>query len=369
MFLRGRSRRSLDAVSLFAALLLTGGVDAVAAPEAQASTATAYSAIDETGVLSDTATGSATTASLNGSSLADGVTLKGAGITDVQTYTDPDDSTADVVSVGPDSGTPPTTYGDSVIVTVPSSTTSLDVHKNSGAPVHDIADDATTEADFSTSGIATAPTSLTDTDVGVQSVSDGARLLSVANSAAASHKMTYTFSLPAGAQLVPATASLDDENNNDPDLTPTTYVIVQNDQIIGDIEAPWAKDANGASVPTSYTVSGNQLIQTVDFTSANAFPVVADPKVSFGWWIYTRWSRAEVRRVALKIGGGAAVITAVCDLIPNHHVSTLCKAVTLYGLAHIGAVFVKAATKKCKVELKFAYSPVYKIKTYSCQED
>ncbi|MFI6407826.1 hypothetical protein [Streptomyces sp. NPDC050548] len=252
-------------------------------------------------------------------------------------------------------------------VTVPSSTTSLDVHANSGAPVHDIADD-TTEADFSASGVATAPAGLTDTDIGIQSVSDGARLLSVANSAAAAHRMTYTLSLPAGAQLVPATASLDDESDNDPDFTPTTYVIVRNDQVIGDIEAPWAKDADGTPVPTSYSVSGDQLIQTVDFTSANAFPVVADPKVSFGWWIYTRWSRDEVKRVALKIGGGAAVVTAVCDLIPNHHVSLICKAVALYGLAHIGAVFVKAATKKCKVELKFAYSAVYKIKTYSCLE-
>ncbi|MGG7464985.1 MULTISPECIES: hypothetical protein [unclassified Plantibacter] len=42
---------------------------------------------------------------------------------------------------------------------------------------------------------------------------------------------------------------------------------------------PWAVDANGHSVPTSYSVEGNVLVQHVNHAGA-AYPVVADP--SFG---------------------------------------------------------------------------------------
>ncbi|MFD7924208.1 hypothetical protein ACFV3R_34020 [Streptomyces sp. NPDC059740] len=188
----------------------------------------------------------------------------------------------------------------------------------------------------------------------------------MANSASAPHQVAYNLSLPAGATLVPSSAALDDEANNDPDDTDVTYLIVLNDHIIGDIEAPWAKDANGAAVPTTYTVSGNQLIQNVSFTSTTAFPVVADPKVSFGWWIYIRFSKSEVKKIGPKIGGAASVAAYVCDVIPNHTAASVCKAVSAFGLAHIGATFVKAAVKKRCVELKFAYSPAYSIRTYKC---
>lgn len=45
----------------------------------------------------------------------------------------------------------------------------------------------------------------------------------------------------------------------------------------GGVSAPWATDADGNSVPTSYTVDGNRLTQHVEFSEETAFPVVADP--------------------------------------------------------------------------------------------
>lgn len=45
------------------------------------------------------------------------------------------------------------------------------------------------------------------------------------------------------------------------------------------IDAPWAKDATGASVPTRYVISGSTLTQIVDHEGA-VYPVIADP-----WWI------------------------------------------------------------------------------------
>ena len=46
---------------------------------------------------------------------------------------------------------------------------------------------------------------------------------------------------------------------------------------VGTFEAPWAKDATGALVPTSSSVQGSTLVQTVQTTSSTVFPVVADP--------------------------------------------------------------------------------------------
>lgn len=43
------------------------------------------------------------------------------------------------------------------------------------------------------------------------------------------------------------------------------------------VPAPWAFDANGVEVPTSYSVREGALIQHVGFTSENVFPVLADP--------------------------------------------------------------------------------------------
>jgi hypothetical protein len=47
---------------------------------------------------------------------------------------------------------------------------------------------------------------------------------------------------------------------------------------VNTILAPWAKDANGKNLPTSYSVSGDVVTQHVDPKGA-AFPVVADPRL------------------------------------------------------------------------------------------
>ena len=52
--------------------------------------------------------------------------------------------------------------------------------------------------------------------------------------------------------------------------------------ILGGFLPPWARDAAGNDVPTTYEVSGNELTQTVDLSSPNiVFPVVADPQAGY----------------------------------------------------------------------------------------
>ncbi|MEU8972163.1 hypothetical protein AB0D11_23295 [Streptomyces monashensis] len=49
------------------------------------------------------------------------------------------------------------------------------------------------------------------------------------------------------------------------------------DEPVAAVNAPWARDARGKDVPTSYRLDGDTLVQRVDFAAATALPVVADP--------------------------------------------------------------------------------------------
>lgn len=47
------------------------------------------------------------------------------------------------------------------------------------------------------------------------------------------------------------------------------------------LEAPWAVDANGDTLATTYAVEGNFVVQNVAVSAATAYPIVADPN-----WTY-----------------------------------------------------------------------------------
>ena len=84
-------------------------------------------------------------------------------------------------------------------------------------------------------------------------------------------------------------------------------VINENHEIIGAIDIPWAKDANGNSVETYYTVDGNTIIQHVNHKNVKniQYPIVADPLLTFkscfksGKWI----TRNGVVSLSLKPNG------------------------------------------------------------------
>lgn len=88
-------------------------------------------------------------------------------------------------------------------------------------------------------------------------------------------------------------------------------VAVFNDSVyVGTIPAPWATDANGARVPTSYKVSsdGMGIIQSVNHLGA-AYPVVADPR--WVWW----WGGVDIylsrSETAWAVTGGLGAIFAL----------------------------------------------------------
>lgn len=78
------------------------------------------------------------------------------------------------------------------------------------------------------------------------------------------------------------------------------------------IEAPWAVDANGESIPTEYKVNGNSLIQTVHVDAETEYPVVADPTFGHTYGIptmYLNWSETVSAQ-------DASYLAAICALAP-----------------------------------------------------
>jgi hypothetical protein len=87
----------------------------------------------------------------------------------------------------------------------------------------------------------------------------------ISNSAAENH-FSYRFTLPKGSRLVQDSR------------TGAVDVLSAGGQWLGGVDAPWAKDARGADVPTYFTVKGSSLIQVVESNSKSfAFPIVSDP--------------------------------------------------------------------------------------------
>ncbi|MEU8585085.1 hypothetical protein [Streptomyces abikoensis] len=127
------------------------------------------------------------------------------------------------------------------------------------------------------------------TDLAIQPTTDGGiRALAVLKDSAAPREQRYDIGLPDGARLVKLN-------------TGAVAAIAKNGTFLGGFATPWAKDATGNPVPTSYRIDGNTLIQSVQTTDSTAFPVVADPK-----WLHDASKGTAMGLVSGCIGGAVA---------------------------------------------------------------
>ena len=126
-------------------------------------------------------------------------------------------------------------------------------------------------AAVSAAGTVTYGTPTTGADA-VQPLSNGVRVLAIAPSAKTT-EFRFPISLPTGSFL-----ALEDGG-----------VVSVNAPIgngaagaVGAFQSPWAKDANGKTLPTSYRIEGNTLVQSVVTNADTAYPIVADPHYTWG---------------------------------------------------------------------------------------
>lgn len=92
---------------------------------------------------------------------------------------------------------------------------------------------------------------------------------------------------------------------------------------LGGFHTPWAYDANGEAVPTSFRIEGDTLIQTVDLSSTTAYPIIADPDRGTEWWgVWTRYTKSETKSLATAVKSSNAtmvkdMMTAACAFAPG----------------------------------------------------
>lgn len=175
----------------------------------------------------------------------------------------------------------------------------------------------------------------------VQKVDNSTQVLTVIDGASSPSSYRFDLNLPAGDHLV-----------SGPDGS--VLISTTDNVIVGDIATPWAKDAKGVNLPTTYTIDGNSVTQNVNLEGA-AFPVVADPRVTFGFYAYVTFTRSETTRIAPN-SSYVTLTAAACGLIPLPGVNVACAIIVGAAAINLSNVFKNAASQNGKcAQMRFNY--------------
>lgn len=102
-------------------------------------------------------------------------------------------------------------------------------------------------------------------EAAAQVFGDGSvRILTVLKSADSPTEYTYEVEVPEGGRLV-----VEDDMS--------VSILDSGDNWAGGIAAPWAADAKGDPVPTTYRVEGNHVVQEIRADENASYPITADP--------------------------------------------------------------------------------------------
>lgn len=144
------------------------------------------------------------------------------------------------------------------------------------------------------------------------------------------------------------------------ELLPSGWVLVRDDpkgRPVAVIGAPWAVDAVGASLRSTFTVKGDVLTQTTVATSTTSFPVVADPIVSWGiLGADVTFTKSETKSIASKTGY-AQTASAVCAIFPIP-VAVGCGALMAIWSTMLDKTFNNAAAAGKCVKMFVPYTAV-----------
>lgn len=244
-----------------------------------------------------------------------------ADVPGIQDYTVP--ATQSPANVPTDPNDPVTFDGGAVGVTVPSDGTTRTV-SSGGMTVYQVTDTAASTV--------------------VQPTDSGARFMTVISGPFAPSDYRYNLDVPAGGSVV---------QNPDGSISVRDE---QGDQVAG-IAPPWATDANGKSLPTSYSVDGTEITQHVTLGGA-AFPVVADPAVTVdcGWITRSYYlSRAVTKKIADKLARYqnastatiAAIAGAACAPATSVAAAICAGAGAIYGGFMVDQFLAAKRQNKC----------------------
>jgi len=130
-----------------------------------------------------------------------------------------------------------------------------------------------------------------DTAVAVQSTGAGLRALVAIDSADAPER----FRFPVGGDVAAMSVATDG----------AVLAVDAAGRAVARLAPPWARDADGRSVPTHFELDGLTVVQIVEHRGGGfAYGIVADP-----WWNPFSWDWSRIGRTAVsgltRCGGGA----------------------------------------------------------------
>ena len=108
--------------------------------------------------------------------------------------------------------------------------------------------------------------------IALDAAEDGFSAYVAVNDSTAPTRYEFGYDLPSGFKL-----SEDGEGDIE--------ILNPENTVVGDIAPPWAVDANGAAVRTAFKLVDDDLVQTIQHSGA-AYPVVADPTLTIGFFLY-----------------------------------------------------------------------------------
>jgi hypothetical protein len=184
----------------------------------------------------------------------------------------------------------------------------------------------------------------------VRKRSDGVQALTVLRTGSTA---TYTLDLPKG-QMVKRDAG------GGLRITDSTGAV-----FYGAVKAPWALDAKGKQLKTSYSLRGDKIVQRVDTANA-AYPIVADPWLSFGWFVYVNFTKGEVRWLA-GYADYYQLAAVACGLIPVPWVAVACGVAVGWMAINFGNTVKTAARYGQCVNVRVGYNGgIYGWGRFSC---
>lgn len=135
------------------------------------------------------------------------------------------------------------------------------------APPKLTVDFATSATEPAPDGVVELETTNSGSSAFMQPLENGYRIVTSTASDSGPDTFSYTLDVPADAYL----EQVEDH-----------FFVMSGDETFGVLGAAWAKDSNGADVPTWYSLEDRVLTQHLDLSGVDAYPILADPG-----WSYT----------------------------------------------------------------------------------
>ena len=186
-----------------------------------------------------------------------------------------------------------------------------------------------------------------DTDVAVQTLEDGSvRLQTLLRNSEAPETFTY--------DLGGVTPKL----QRDGSVVLTQATESDGSIIVGAIGAPWAVDSTGRAIETWYSLDGTSLVQHVAPDDSAAYPIVADPHLTYGWAVYINYSKTETKTFAQYTAYGT-IAAGVCPFIPGFGqvAAAACVAALEAVMTSVDRTFNSAAAQGNCVQVSVPYYP------------